>query len=477
MTVIKPGDAGPTGWANGVDITLAGLSSGKLDATTAAATYATLADTRFGLDPDTFSGTDYQRVQAALDYSIAHGFPAVVFRRQFDITGAGPLSINKAAWTDRSVIHLIGHGGGITKTDAGAMFTSAITNMGDISTVGMSYISTQGAGTVIWDCNQLIRISSMACEYVNIDAVLVATGARYAQSVKFIAEHITGGAGYAFQAPKTYDVTIKDCLVEVRAGGLFSNMVDQGISQNDGLRIKDNLVENCSAAGGSPIVLAGCWVTDVSGNYFEENFDLQATPQIDTSTLCASTGQIGLALKNNIFVLSTYQIANNVAAVWVGGIMPETTIVSDANASTGILYEIKTANGRVLSTGDYANGLLVKATTYAAGYVQSRPKYLGTEIAIAGTSPTVNIPMVSQQFTKTIVSQAGGAVSIPFPTTFAHGLCGMSVTIMSSTGANRHLDSYLPGSTLAVGYFLLKDTANAAVVGDTVIVSCIAWGW
>src|ERR1035437_905189 len=47
---------------------------GSAQAATLGATYAPIADARFGLDPDTFTGTDFHRVQSALDYSIANGF-------------------------------------------------------------------------------------------------------------------------------------------------------------------------------------------------------------------------------------------------------------------------------------------------------------------------------------------------------------------------------------------------------------------
>lgn len=325
----------------------------KADLTALSSMYAPIDDSRFGLDPDTFTGTDFQKVQTALDYSIANGFPSLIFRRQFDITGEGTLSINKAAYSDRSVLTMMGHGGGITKTDAGAIFTSAITNMGDLSVVGMRWVSTPGAGTIVWDGDKLIRISSLACEYRGVDRVLLVGSGRWVQSAKFIDEHIIAGEGYAFMAPETIEMTIQSCLIEDRTGGLFSNGTDLGALQNRTLRIIGNVLENCIGTSGTPIVLASCWNADISGNYFESNFANTMTPQIDLHTLCATVGQFGLSLRNNQYTLSTYQKANNASAVWIG--RTNSNITSQGNVSDGILYDLRSASGSVTALGgDYS---------------------------------------------------------------------------------------------------------------------------
>jgi hypothetical protein len=311
-------------------------------------------DARLGVDPDTFTGTDFAKVQAAIIYAIANNFPAVNFRREFDITGQGPLIIEKTPWHDRRVLWLLGQGGGIKKTDAGAMFTAPVRSTGDISVRNMRFLSTSGAGTVVFDCDKLIRISSIGNDYRGIDRIAQATGdtiAERIQSLAFIGDHIISGTGHAFRAALTYDLTIAYCLVEDRAGGLFTNGADAATAQNYALKIIGNVVENCigTAPDGAPIKVACSNVATIDGNYFEANHVNAAVPDIDLHTLCGTAPQRAVRVQNNIHSRSTFQNSSGTAAIWVG--RTSTPIVSAANVAFGILYDMKPAAGVTTALG------------------------------------------------------------------------------------------------------------------------------
>jgi hypothetical protein len=448
--------------------------AGTIDDARIANTIARVTDTRFGLDPDAFSGSDYNRVQSALDYSIANGFPALVFRRQFDITGAGPLSINKATYLDRRVINLLGHGGGITKTDAGAMVTSAIANMGDVSATGMRWVSTQGAGTTVWDCNQLIRISSLGCEYSGMDSIVLAGTGHFAQSLRFVEEHVIGGSGFAFQTPESYDMTIESCLFEDRTGGVFSNGADLGALQNRSLRIKDNVIEGFTGTG-TPIILGSSWNVEVSGNYFEQNFPSAAGPQVDTYTLCATYGHYGLSIKNNMFSLSTYQIANSAAAVWIGGTAPGCAVVSESNVSTGILYDIKVATAMVSGlAGD-------RSTLPAVGPYQGNYRQL-----VYGDTGMRNIASLLEGGctvygdTNVYLSRVGSIVTLQLPITWPTWVSGTRVLNIPA-GFRPYATIYLPASVYQGGAAVawqLNSNGNLGLFSPTANAgSRYFWSW
>jgi hypothetical protein len=156
--------------------------------------------------PDNFSGTDAQKLQAAIDYSIANSYQSIFIDRLYDITGS-TLTIDKGIiYTEgannyaRKRITFTGSGAGeIRKTDTGFMF-SASARAGDIAFDNITFsgnvevaFPTIVSGLNCFDCDQLIRIATTNCTFRNFDYVWYQVGAASTamQSIKSINDTYT----------------------------------------------------------------------------------------------------------------------------------------------------------------------------------------------------------------------------------------------------------------------------------------------
>lgn len=367
------------------------------------------------ISPEQFTGTAIEKIQKALDYAIQNDL-SVKFAKIYDITGQGSIYINKAnaqTETDRRVLYLQGVGGGIKKTDAGTIFTTDGTySTGDINVSSLKYFGVEGAGTVVWDCDYILRIMSSNCMYHNIDTVVIAPN-NYIQSVRFISEHITGGMGWAFEFFGSWDSTF-DLFIESRQHGI-RNSSPLADLQNKGLRINNTIMENLS---GIPIQLGSCFATTISNCYFEHNsFADNLHPQIDLRTLGNDYYQFGLKIENCLFGMTPEQIETNIPAIkWGrisnGGESSGGGAVSNTNTSTGILHDLPdNVTGFVNGTGDYASYFL--STGKVAHYInmtQPRTKDHGIE------GITTNVGYMTKFANSVTVELTSGmnVIEIPF---------------------------------------------------------------
>lgn len=316
-----------------------------------------------GVTPEDFPGTTIQKLQAAFNYAVDNNLN-VNLSRSYDITGMGPIYINKAADAlNRRVLYIVGRGGEILKTDAGYVFDATEINVGDINISGVRFVSADGSGCIVWNGDKIIRISSRDNEYFNVDSVISqidttllggAAPGRFIQSCRFSREHIVGGSGYAFYAYKFIDTTIADNLIEWREHGI-GNVENTGgdvnFQQNHNLRITDNLIEGLT---GTALNLGNTWCCTIARNYFESNVGY-----VDLATLLKSN-HFGLTFQGNVFFLTVAQKAANFKPVKVGTLFvtSSATLKLNSNAfignvSDGELYD-KTGTGDIYSIGDYA---------------------------------------------------------------------------------------------------------------------------
>jgi hypothetical protein len=304
------------------------------------------------ISPENFNGDDFEKIQQALDYAIEHDI-SIKFTKMYDITNKGSLLINKAngSWdNDRRILYLIGCGGGIIKNDGGAIFTATFQKIGDINVNALKFKSVAGAGTVVWDCDKLIRIKSNYCSYINVDTVVSATN-QYAQSLRFEHENITGGNGWAFDFLKSYDTTISDNLIETRENGIRNTANIPNEINNKNLRIINNCIE---ALYGKCIELGGSFGTSFLHNYFEF-----CGEYVDLETL--ANNHQGLVFMNNGFNMKQEQIDSNMFPVLIGRTIREVNVDETneiiqtccfiGNVSNGNLYD-KTGTGEIISIGD-----------------------------------------------------------------------------------------------------------------------------
>lgn len=317
------------------------------------------------ITPDDFPGTDHAKLQAAVNHCTANGYPTIILDRMLDLTGAGPVSVDKTpSWAVRSSLTFEGTGGGIVKHDAGVVFTSATEETGDLTFRGVKFVSTAGAGSVLIDADKLLRTFSINNEYRDWDLIArqVVSG-RWAQSMRFLNEKIIGGAGPAFLFRESIDCTFDGILCEDRltgsTGGLIANSdgAMTGIA-NRNLRIVNCCIENNS---GTAVKLAMCYASILQGNYFEHNGQPD-DPHIDLYTLATSSGQISVSLIGNEFAMQAAQLAARTPAVLLGQGRTHDLVISIGNVSDGgVLYKFGNASGQAIGTGDTieAGGLLI----------------------------------------------------------------------------------------------------------------------
>lgn len=303
------------------------------------------------INPDDFPGTDVEKLRQAIAKAISDK-SSVIFTRLYNITGH-TIVIDKP--DGRDILHFIGMGGGIVKTDAGPIFTAVYYPMGDIVSNNMRYISNTGAGTIVWDGDKLIRVNSTNDSYIDVDTVLSANTS-FAQTMKFFGCTITGGKGWAFEWLKCYDVVIDSCTIEHRENAI-RNTYFAGNPDNNTLRIVNNVIEGLT---GKAMDLGSSFGVTITGNYFE----LNAGGYIDMSK--SLNYHNGLTFIGNTFQPSAEDKTNEVPMINLGR-MGSNGVFSSGNSSTGVLYQLTTAGnpGKLTSIGDisYINKKAIGDTT------------------------------------------------------------------------------------------------------------------
>lgn len=403
------------------------------------------------VNPDNFAGaTDRAKVQAAVDYAIANGYPSVGFTRMFNLTGQPAITIDKNPWYDRRVLALVGLGGGIRKDDAGVIFTSPEVNTGDVSTTGIKYQSVAGAGTIVFDGDKLLRIISNGCDYRNVDRIIrqVEPG-RWIQSVRLSHEHVVGGSGPAIEVIESYDTSIISNLFEDRDGGFWNVTPATGMFQNRNLRIIGNVMENMS---GTPIKLGSCWTTVVTGNYFEQNGvgkngDAAIGPvvgsptHIDCYSIQPTFGHAGLVIEGNMFSGRATQKSARSVSVLLGRAYQGKPVALRSNVADG---------GVLFKMADYANGAAVTdGSNYVEGgdvfYPSQGPKFVGAHATAGTTGTRPQAAPVSASFFDTSL---GKPVWMKTPGTA--GYCILRLTAGADAGGNVTITLGGVASTVAV---------------------------
>jgi hypothetical protein len=214
------------------------------------------------LSPEAYTGTDYQKLQSALDDAITNN-RAIRLSRIYDITG-NTILINKAPDPDRTPLYIFGdNGGGIKKTDSGFIFSAPNPFTGDIFVESIRFISNNNAATIVYDGNKLTRLHSSNNTYRNCDGVAKSTNVL--QSFRFNLDNIVGGNGIVIDAVNPYDIVIENCLIE-KCKDFFKST--GAVDGANGVRIVNNCIEGLS---GAAIYLTRTVHVTIEGNYFESN--------------------------------------------------------------------------------------------------------------------------------------------------------------------------------------------------------------
>ena len=285
------------------------------------------------IHPDRFEGTDGEKIQQAIDESLASkGNKYIELNRTYDLTGT-TVNINKG--TDlRYPLYIVG--GGFTKYDEGLMFSSTITNSSDIYFENIRFESNDGAGTLVFDLDMIIRLHTTNCQFINVDTIWKSK-TRWAQSVRSKGDTITGGIGAAFEvAERAYDCTFDDLTLEHRPDGF---KIGRPIS----FRIENSVLEGLS--GTAITVLKDTMGLFIENNYFESN-----KQDIDLSTVIQGNT---IVIAKNVHVTAPREGQSDTMILWGG---PVSTVSSELNRwHNGRIHDTTLIkSGKVNSYGDYS---------------------------------------------------------------------------------------------------------------------------
>ena len=246
------------------------------------------------ISPEKFDGSDYQKLQAAVNYAIDHNYGTVVIAREYDITGHS-IKINKGLYhadtNFRKKLTFLGIGEGmIYKGDAGYIFTGDKVDTqtdfaaGDLSFINMSFA---GARTVVrpsdnwsgycsvFDCSRLIRITSFGCSFFGVgnayDGTQSTSTTRNMQCIYTYGDTCTYSHAY-MRLGYAWVITVQGAVIESCNYGFYDDGATTLVTE---LHITESTLETCykRAITISPTnqLSGGVANLSVQNCYFESN--------------------------------------------------------------------------------------------------------------------------------------------------------------------------------------------------------------
>ena len=244
------------------------INNGVLSAT------ATGSGGTIQIDPDSYSGTDFQKLQSAItaacNLTLSDIKAQININRMYNITGAGTLKWSDDGYRTNRPIYMVGNGqGGIRKDDAGFMFdgNGIRANYND-HFINLYFVSKAGAGTKIFNGRIFIASVWANCSFRNVDTV--AYSSTYFQSVRMYYCSINGGQGNCIDFKGLYDCTFDNLIIEHRSGTIFNQQEAPAAVHNYlyAARWRDCLIEGIN---GTCFMFNHITTAVMDGVYMEEN--------------------------------------------------------------------------------------------------------------------------------------------------------------------------------------------------------------
>lgn len=228
-----------------------------------------LSGTLNGVNPDTFKGTDVQKLQQAMDYAIAHDFTDIIISRRYNLTG-GTVVFNKKGEFPRQPLKFISNGGSIIKTDSGAMFKGDTFPTGEIQFKSMTFIGgwdgAEHPNTICFDMDNLIRINTSQCYFKNFETIYHSSEGKFIQTLKSTADTFIH-SNKVVECGHAWDITFVNGLCENDCGH-FIKQSPEGSDLINQINIVGTTIENLK---GWVIEINGVQGLNVSGCYMEDN--------------------------------------------------------------------------------------------------------------------------------------------------------------------------------------------------------------
>lgn len=326
---------------------------------------------------DQTNNTDAKQIQAAVNYAFSHKCD-VGFDRMYTLNSGEYILLNKynGITDDRFITRFFGMGGnkknptsgeflgsGITKTDSGNVFVTnlAYKHSGDFIFENLTFISTTGAGTNIFDLNTLMYLTVTGCFFKDVDSVArnaasSDTRTKYWQAVAFTHCWVRGGKGWAFKGTGCYACVFDDVTIEHRDGGI---KFDSSVSVNDYyFRCRRLTIMNCCIEGlsgkyirsvtngtpdyGAAIDIDNPFSVVIENCYFEGNYKNIKLQNTTASALTSATVRncwlSGYFYKNRYGTNATYSdIVDDTYMVTIGGTLGSYQIENCGTERGGIV--------------------------------------------------------------------------------------------------------------------------------------------
>ena len=302
-----------------------------------------------GISPDDFSGNnDVEKLQAAVNYSIANGLPAITIDREYNLTG-GTVYINKGIKHSengynyaRKILSFVGKGvGKILKNDTGFMF-SANSRAGDVSferitfssPVPLNGLSSIISGLKCFDCDKIIRITTTNCTFRFMDYIWYQSGpvTSNMQSVRSLNDTFTKN-NIILHFNQAWDIRFLNGLMEDGNQFMTCNDVNSSIR---------NLVINSSCIEGmsTTAIDLDCvhYGTKIENNYFEANLNHISMTRSNEGVSISRNSFFGRSYIPAATLIKCIEIALGNDSITVTGNLatetnPNTTLVSiDTNS-------------------------------------------------------------------------------------------------------------------------------------------------
>mgnify|MGYP003295057590 CR=1 FL=1 len=260
--------------------------------------YATVVNgmTNHTVTPDDFKGsTDAAKLQNAIDFALANGYPIITLNRVYDLTGS-TVYINKGITiTDdvssysRKKLSFIGNGlAKLKKTDAGYMFDATVQS-GDITFTGVSFIGdstsnlpTDCVAMKVFNCANLIRITVVNCCFTWCGHVYYQEGpaAKTAQSIVSIG-NLYAKNNIVAQFDNLYDGRFIGDTVEDGVRFVYSTF--QSAVDSSDTYIRDLNISSCTIEGFANVAIqinGNSTSAKIMSNYFEGNVGHISFPRL-----------------------------------------------------------------------------------------------------------------------------------------------------------------------------------------------------
>lgn len=291
------------------------------------------------IKPESFSGSDFKKLQKAFDEAIRQN-KALRISKIYNI-GVNTITINKGS-DIREPLFVFG-GGKIIKDTDGYIFKGSVAATSDISFQNIWFEGVEDADVSVFDCGnaKLIRINTSMCYFSKIKDIFYSP--TYLQDIKMNKDTIITCSGSVFNARGMFVVSITGITMENSNGQVIIKRGDGGSTDYSyNVIVKDSIIEGFYNTTKPLFEFA-------SGGMILENNYFEGIP----NGVIQIAGQGIVKIKDNVFLGGTNSVPFvklGVSTYGISEITNNITPLSPTIDATNL-----TANSKVIASGNVSN--------------------------------------------------------------------------------------------------------------------------